>query len=31
METNQLWTADGSLPLAGLHVGQVILTLSADY
>jgi hypothetical protein len=31
METNQLWTADGSMPLAGLHVGQVILTLSADY
>lgn len=30
METNQAWTADGSLPLAGLHVGQVILTLSAS-
>lgn len=31
METNQAWTADGSLPLAGVHVGQVILTLSASY
>jgi hypothetical protein len=31
METNQEWTSDGSYPLAGIHVGEVILTLSADY
>lgn len=31
METNQAWTSDGSYPLAGIHVGEVVLTLSADY
>lgn len=31
METSQEWTEHGGLPLAGLHVGEVILTLSADY
>jgi hypothetical protein len=30
METNQSWTPDGGLPLAGIHVGEVILTLSAN-
>lgn len=31
METSQEWTEHGGLPLAGIHVGEVILTLSADY
>lgn len=30
METSQEWTADGSFPLAGIHVGEVILTLTAE-
>lgn len=30
METSQLWTPDGSYPLAGIHVGEVVLTLSAS-
>lgn len=30
METNPDWTPDGSLPLQGIHVGQVVLTLSAE-
>ena len=30
METSQEWTADGSLPAGGTHVGQIILTLSAN-
>lgn len=29
METSEQWTADGSLPTAGLHIGEVVLTLSA--
>ncbi len=31
METNQIWTVDGGIPLPGIYVGQVILTLVADY
>jgi hypothetical protein len=30
MDASQLWTPDGGMPALGLHVGQVILTLTAD-
>jgi hypothetical protein len=30
METDETWTEDGGLPLPGLHVGSITLTLTAD-
>jgi hypothetical protein len=30
MESSQAWTEDGSIPLPGIHVGTVVITLTAS-